>query len=212
MKPSTIFGIDAFQSQFDVSRETISKLSQYERQLTKWNQRINLISPSTMPEIWHRHFADSAQLLKQIPVTAKKMLDIGSGAGFPALVLAIIAQESLPDLKFTLVESDQRKCAFLLNISHLLALSVDIQSQRVEDFENQKFDVISARALASLSDLLEMTEPFCNKTTICLFPKGMRYESELTEARKIWHIKEQQIPSLTDNSAVILRIESFSRA
>lgn len=212
MTYQTISTADEFKALFDVSRETLEKLKQYEDLLIKWNQRINLVSPATIPNIWHRHLADSAQLWAHIPQGATSFLDVGSGAGFPALVLAIIADGKKSPIKFTLVESDQRKCAFLLNVAHGLKLDVKIVSERIERLPIQEFDVISARALASLTELLQMAAPFCHESTICLFPKGNRYESELTDARKTWHIEEQQIHSVTDPESVILRIESFSRA
>ncbi|MCF6303908.1 MAG: 16S rRNA (guanine(527)-N(7))-methyltransferase RsmG [Rhodobacteraceae bacterium] len=203
---------EKFETLFDVPRETMEQLAQYEVLLTKWNQKINLVAPSTIPDIWHRHFADSAQLWSLRNLDATNWLDIGSGAGFPALVLAIFAKKQSPNLIFTLVESDQRKCAFLINVAQALDLNIIIKPERIENLASQPFDMISARALSSLPELLEISEPFCKESTICLFPKGNRYELELTKARKTWHIEEQKIPSLTDAESVILRIESFSRA
>ncbi len=201
-----------FKTLFDVPRETMEQLAQYEALLIKWNKKINLVAPSTISDIWHRHFADSAQLWSLRNLAATNWLDIGSGAGFPALVLAIFAKNQSPNLIFTLVESDQRKCAFLINVAQALDLNIIIKPERIENLASQPFDMISARALSSLPDLLEMSAPFCKKSTLCLFPKGNRYELELTKARKTWHIEEQKIPSLTDAESVILRIESFSRA
>lgn len=202
----------SFEAMFNVPRETMDMLKHYKTLLTKWNQKINLVSPSTIPDIWHRHFADSAQLWSLRNPNATRWLDIGSGAGFPALVLAIFAHQLEPELQFTLVESDQRKCAFLVNVAQALGLNVTVKAERIENLPIQPFDIISARALSSLTNLLEISAPFCNESTLCLFPKGNKYELELTKARKTWHIEEQKIPSLTDTESVILRIESFSRA
>ncbi len=202
---------DQFCHLFDVPRETIEKLSLFEILLTKWNKTINLVAPSTIPNIWHRHFIDSAQLFAHKPATAHTWLDIGSGAGFPAVVLAILSQNTENPVEFTLVESDQRKCAFLMTVSNELGLELTILPERVESLPAQKYDVISARAVASVEKLLEMSERFVEQNTICFFPKGAKYESELTEARKIWHIECNQLKSLTDANAVILCIESFAR-
>ncbi len=202
----------SFEAMFNVPRETIDMLEHYKNLLIKWNKKINLVAPSTISDIWHRHFADSAQLWELRKQGATHWLDIGSGAGFPALVLAIFAHQLEPELQFTLVESDQRKCAFLINVAQALDLNIIVKAERIENLPIQPFDIISARALSSLANLLEISAPFCNESTLCLFPKGNKYELELTKARKDWHIEEQKIPSLTDPESVILRIESFSRA
>lgn len=200
-----------FSAFFDVSRETIERLEEFHSLLGKWNKVINLVSRASFEQSWHRHFADSAQLWDLREKEAQNWLDIGSGGGFPGLVLAILALETAPALKFTFIESDQRKCAFLLNVCHALSLNVSVLSQRIEKTDPQVFDMISARALASIDELLNIVEKFTGENTVCLFPKGSICDSELTEARKIWHIETQEIPSMTDRNAVILRIESFSR-
>ena len=209
---SQLFDRKRFETFFNVSHETIEDLDRYCDLLDKWNRRINLVSQSTLPMIWHRHFADSMQLWQLKGKIPSSWLDVGSGAGFPGLVIAILAKNSLPDLKVTLVESDQRKCAFLLRVAQDLGLDIDIKPVRIENMPNAGFDIISARALASLNSLLELCQPFCHESTLCLFPKGNKHESELTQARKIWHIESEQISSITDANAVIFRIESFSRA
>jgi len=201
----------SFAQSFDVSRETIGRLDRYEALLNKWNPKINLVAHSTLGEVWHRHFADSAQLWAHIPDYATSWLDFGSGAGFPALVCAILAQEKQPALRFTLVESDQRKCAFLASISNELGLATRIVPKRIEALPAQQADIITARAVAPLSKLLALTEDHAHKSSVLLFPKGNRYESELTAARKHWHIDAQVIESLTDSGSVILRIEDFAR-
>ncbi len=206
------FDAHAFVQKFDVSRETIARLNQYEALLKKWNSKINLVSRSTLTEVWHRHFADSAQLWTLIPPSAETWLDFGSGAGFPALVIAIIAAEKRPNLTFTLVEGDQRKCAFLLTVVRELDLSATIEPSRIESLTAQKADVISARAVAPLGQLLDISALHARESTVLLFPKGNSYESELTAAQKHWHIDQEVVRSLTDSSSVILRIEGFERA
>ena len=201
-----------FQERFSVSRETIAGLEAYEALLQKWNPRINLVSRTTLAEVWHRHFADSAQLWELMPETASNWLDFGSGAGFPALVIATLAKEKKPDLRVVLVESDQRKCAFLINVIAELGLNAEVKAARIEDIPSQNADVISARAVAPLERLLELSALHAHKSTVMLFPKGNSYESELTAARKHWHIEQKAIPSLTDPNSVILKIKEFKRA
>jgi len=202
---------EGFASSFDVSRETIERFDEYEVLLKKWNPAINLISRNTVDDIWQRHFADSAQLYQHIAEDAKNWLDFGSGAGFPGLVAATIAKEKHPDLTITLVESDQRKAAFLMTVSNALGLRTKVIAERIENLPAQNADIVTARAVGSLDKLLSWTAPHAHKTSVLLFPKGISYESELTAARKHWHIEAEVIPSVTDSSAVILRIKEFKR-
>ncbi len=202
---------DHFADRFNVSRETMERLDEYEALLKKWNPKINLVSRSTLDEVWHRHFSDSAQLYPYIDEDAKNWLDFGSGAGFPALVLAVVARETRPDLQFTLVESDHRKAAFLLAVSTALGLNTKLITERIESLPSQSADIISARAVASLTQLMDWAAPHAHESTVLLFPKGNSYESELTAARKHWHIGVEITPSLTDSGSVILRIEDFKR-
>ena len=203
---------DSFESRFNVSRETLDCLDAYEALLKKWNPKINLVSKSTLHGVWQRHFADSAQLWAHLPNTADLWLDFGSGAGFPGLVCAVLAKEFRPELRFILVESDHRKCAFLINVVRELGLNVIVESRRIEDVAPLRADIISARAVASLDLLLSLSEKHAHESTVLLFPKGISYESELTTARKHWHIEPKIIRSLTDSNSVILRIEGFERA
>ncbi len=203
---------ESFADKFDVSRETMERLEEYEALLNKWNPKINLVSRNTLDEIWHRHFADSAQLYQYVDNKTVSWLDFGSGAGFPGLVAATMARENRPDLSFTLVESDQRKAAFLLTVSNALELKTAVIAERIESAQPQNADIITARAVAPLEQLLSWAAPHAHKSTILLFPKGNSYESELTTAQKHWHIEAEIIPSVTDSGSVILRIEDFERA
>ncbi len=195
----------------NVSRETIRRLEEYENLLLKWNPAINLVSKSTISEIWSRHILDSAQLWVLSDKTQGIWLDLGSGAGFPGLVIAIIASELAPNLSVQLVESDIRKSAFLANTAQVLGIQAQIQTQRTEGLKPQKADIISARALAALPKLLEFAENHANRDTLCLFPKGKNHISELTEARKYWKFEVQKSPSITDSGGVILRIGGIGR-
>jgi 16S rRNA (guanine527-N7)-methyltransferase len=193
----------------NVSRETQEKLKLLERELRRWQAIKNLVGPATLGQIWDRHIVDSLQLLELAP-EARTWVDLGSGAGFPGLVLAIAGQER--GLKVHLVESNSRKCSFLRHVARLTGSAVTVHAARLEtvilDFVG-KADVVSARALASLTQLLEWTEPMLKAGTIGLFPKGRDAESELTEARKRWTFEADILPSRTDSEARILRITSI---
>ncbi len=193
----------------DVSRETKEKLNLMERELRRWQAIKNLVGPATLDQIWDRHIVDSLQLLDLAP-EARTWLDLGSGAGFPGLVLAIAGAER--GLKVHLVESNSRKCAFLRHVVRLAGAPATIHEARLEavisTFVGQA-DVVSARALAALPMLLEWTEPLLKAGTIGLFPKGRDAEIELTEARKRWTFAADILPSRTDSEARILRITSI---
>jgi len=177
-----------FAEMFDVSRETMDRLEAYAALLVKWNPKINLVAKSTIPEVWHRHMADSAQLWALAPKGAKSWMDIGSGAGFPGLVIAAIAAEKAPDLKVSLVESDRRKSVFLQSAAREMGITVEVITKRIEALEPQGVDILSARALSSLSQLLEFTTKHRKPEGVCLFPKGARVDSELTEASSCWYM------------------------
>lgn len=196
-------------SDLNVSRETFEKLELLERELRRWQGIKNLVGPATIDQIWERHIVDSLQLLDLAP-DAKTWIDIGSGAGFPGLVLAIAGAER--GLKVHLVESNSRKCAFLRQIARLTGSAVTIHEARLETVILRfvgKADVVSARALAALDQLLDWTAPLLKARTIGLFPKGRDVETELTEARKKWTFEAETLPSSTDSSARILRITSI---
>ncbi len=197
---------ELFSIAFNVSRETIDRLIAYEKLLRKWNDKINLVAKSTLADIWHRHFADSAQLLRLARQKTGLWADFGSGAGFPGLVIAILAKETLPDLMVVLVESDTRKCAFLATVSRQLGLNVRIENARVEALANLGARTISARALAPLDELLPLARRHLADNGECLFLKGATVESELTAIDRIWNSSVETIPSVTDPSGVVLRI------
>ena len=197
------------KSDLNVSRETFDKLELLERELRRWQAIKNLVGPATLDQIWDRHIVDSLQLLSLVP-GARTWIDLGSGAGFPGLVLAIAGAER--GLKVHLVESNSRKCSFLRHVSRLTGAGATVHEARLETVVPNfigKADVVSARALASLSLLLEWTEPLLKAGTIGLFPKGRDAEIELTEARKRWTFEPDVLPSLTDSEARILRITSI---
>ncbi|RED51354.1 16S rRNA (guanine(527)-N(7))-methyltransferase RsmG [Aestuariispira insulae] len=201
----TTMTADAFQALTDVSCETLEKLKTYAALLEKWQKKINLVGPKTIPDLWERHMLDSAQVFEHIPDTVERLVDIGSGAGFPGLVLAILG---VPDVH--LIESDGRKCAFLREVARATDTPVTIHNKRIETVKNLEADVCTARALASIKDLLTYAKPLIKPQAPCIFLKGKRIKEELTEANYIWHIKEYRIPSRTDSEGSILFIKGFS--
>ncbi|MGZ9108231.1 MAG: 16S rRNA (guanine(527)-N(7))-methyltransferase RsmG [Micavibrio sp.] len=195
----------------NVSHETLSRLRQYEALLTKWQKAINLVGPATIPESWDRHFADSAQLAALVPADAKILYDLGSGAGFPGLVLAMLRL----DLAVTLIEADQKKCAFLATVSHETKTPVKILTQRIEQATESlpAPDIVTARALASLPDLLRYIKPWVKMRTgsplVGIFPKGAQAQAETEAARINAQFDQQEIPSLTDRAARILVLSNI---
>ena len=195
-----------FAAQIAVSRETLDRLQALAELLTRWTQRINLVSKSTLPDLWRRHILDSAQLADHIPKTARSLADLGSGGGFPGLVLS-----AMTDLDIHLIESDARKCAFLREAARTMGKTVTIHNIRIEAAPALSADIVSARALAPLDQLLGYAYPILAPSGICLFLKGTSLETELTAAKKIWHIDSTQHRSLSDPSSWILRVGAFSR-
>jgi 16S rRNA (guanine527-N7)-methyltransferase len=197
---------EAFQKETSVSRETLDRLGAYAELLVTWNKKINLIGRSTEADLWDRHMLDSAQLFPLIPSDARTLLDMGSGAGFPGLVLAVMG---VPGVH--LVESDQRKCAFLREAARVTAAPVTVHAKRIEDVSAFEADVITARALAPIAELLDWSERFRGENTLCIFPKGQNVEVELTDAHKRWRITADQRPSRTDPRGTIVCIKRCVR-
>lgn len=191
----------------DVSRETRDQLEALVHTLVRWQKAINLVGNTTMDSIWVRHILDSAQLKILIPERAKTLTDLGSGAGFPGLVVAAMR----PDLDVTLIEADARKAAFLGEAARRMTLEKQpkIVVGRIEAVPPAKADVVTARALAPLGQLLKWAQPHRTDTAICLFHKGKDWKAELAEAMKDWDIPGQPFTSVTDLDAVILRIGSY---
>ncbi len=193
----------------DVSRETIESLKHYEALLLKWNPKINLVSKATLNQIWERHILDSAQIFKQSDQKTVNWLDIGSGGGFPGMVLAILSKQFAPDRMITLVESDQRKCAFLRTVARETDCKVQILSERVEKLTSMNADVLTARALADLSKLLEFANLHLSPSGTCLFLKGVNWKKEVQAAQDSWRFEYEAIKSETSEEAVILRINGI---
>ena len=198
------YGPEAFRKQIGVSRETLERFETYEKMLRHWQPAINLVSRQSLTDVWRRHFLDSAQLFDLIPRNAQSLLDIGSGAGFPGLVLAILGATNVH-----LVESDQRKSTFLREVSRETATDVTIINARIESISPQVFDVVTSRACAALDVLLNYSRPYLGPETVCLFPKGQSVEEELTTAKKRWHMRYMLVQSTSDSAGKIVRLEGI---
>jgi len=199
------FGPEDFAARTGVSRETLSRLKAYADVLADWNALHNLVAKSTLPDLWRRHFWDSAQLVPLIPDTARTLADLGSGAGFPGLVLAAM----LPQLAVTLHEATAKKCAFLQAAADRMGVTVTIQNARLEDLPARAFDVVTARALAPLPKLLEYAQNFVGPHSVCLFLKGQNVGEELTQTHICGKIEVSQTPSQTDPSGAIVVVRKL---
>ncbi len=203
---------EIFREKINVSRETLAHLKLYVEILQRWQSKINLVSQDSLDALWTRHMLDSAQLIDHIPAETKIITDLGSGAGFPGLVIAIIT-----GVETHLVESDSRKSAFLREVIRQTEAPVEIHNGRAEDIAPWRSDIITARALAPLPKLLAYAAPFLRSTSgseppddssKCLFLKGAAWRDELTEAQKSWHIQCQDVVSITDPTGRILIIKN----
>jgi 16S rRNA (guanine527-N7)-methyltransferase len=187
----------------DVSRETWARLDVLVAQLLKWQKTINLVAPKTLDEVWTRHVADGLQILDIAPASAKIFVDLGSGGGFPGLVLAAALAER-PGAHIHLIESDQRKSAFLRESARAMQVPATVHNARIESALAawpHGADIVTARALAPLKKLTELAYPLLKAGTVGIFPKGQDVESELTEATKYWSLSCELVPSRTEEAA-----------
>lgn len=195
-----------------VSRETSERLARFCALVAKWNPAINLVSRASLKDLETRHLLDSMQLFQHLPAHAQRWADLGSGGGFPGLVVAILAAGAAPKLSVDLIESDRRKAAFLRTAAHDLGLeNVTVFAERIETVSQRHADVISARALAPLADLLGHAERHLAPSGIALFLKGAQHATEIDVALASWRFDVQKIPSRTDPQAVILKIGGIAR-
>ncbi len=192
-----------------VSRETLARLDAFAVLFERWSQRINLVASSTGPDLWSRHIADSAQLLRLAP-EARHWVDLGSGGGFPGAIIAILMDET-PDARVDLIESNRKKAAFLQTVRAQCAQRAHVHADRIEAALPglPAPDVVTARALASLPRLLDMTRAWLSGPTTALFHKGRGYAAEVEESRDRWDFDLLQHPSLIARDAVILEIRNL---
>ncbi len=194
----------------DVSRETRERLQVFAAVLQKWNPRINLVSRSSLDALWDRHILDSIQVFRSVKRWSS-WVDMGSGGGFPGLIVAILAAEETPQGNVTLIESDQRKSAFLRTAARECGVTCRILPERIERIPPLNSDVVSARALASLTQLLDYAHIHLSDQGTALFPKGVSWQKELDQARQKWQFEAEVITSRTEPGAVILKIKEVSR-
>ncbi|MCB1439356.1 MAG: 16S rRNA (guanine(527)-N(7))-methyltransferase RsmG [Nitratireductor sp.] len=206
--------IDLLNSIYPVSRETISRLERYNAILRQWQAKTNLVAPSTLDEFWSRHVADSLQIVA-LKSDARRWTDIGSGGGFPGLVMAIVLGTEKPgsDLEISLVESIRKKCAFLSQVALQTGIRVNVHPKRIEDAtdELKGAEVITARALASLEKLLELTGDQISGDRVALFHKGRDYRAELEECRGKWDFDLLVHESVLGADSVVLEIANARR-
>jgi 16S rRNA (guanine527-N7)-methyltransferase len=217
--PRALIGTPSFQDKAEaiglfgstVSRETWERLEQFVDLLTRWQRSTNLVASSTIPRVWTRHVADSLQLVALAP-NARRWIDLGAGGGFPGLVIAS-ALAGKAGVEVHLVESVQKKAAFLRAAAAELSLPAIVHAARIEDFVGtaaEPFDVVTARALAPLDRLIGYAIPLLKRGTVGLFPKGQDVEAELTQASKSWTIDADLVPSKTDRQGRIVLVRRAS--
>ena len=189
-----------------VSRETRERLDAYMALLARWSEKINLVADPRPEHVWDRHVVDALQLIPLIPDGTTRAIDLGSGAGFPGLVLAIAT-----GIPFDLVESDQRKCAFLREAARITAAPAKIHACRIEAAPLEPAPLVTARALAALPELLSLSAKLVTPDGLLLFPKGRGVDAELTRAQAQWHMQVRRTASCTDPDAAILQIRDLRR-
>lgn len=206
-----IAGANSFQKEFDVSRETVERLKLYEALLFKWQKAQNLVAPNTLDEVWHRHFADSAQLLNYLG-DSKIIVDMGAGGGFPGMVLGILLMNQ-PGSCVHLVESNSRKCSFLKDVARQTGAHVEIHNCRIEVFAIEStiasIDVVTARALKPLNTLLSLGSSIFEQGAEAIFLKGKTAEAEIKEASQDWKFQFKCFESLTDPLGRIVKLKDI---
>ena len=199
------YSVENLLSDLGVSRETGARLERHLALLTDWSARMNLIGPRELEDYWRRHALDSAQLIRHAP-GAKRWIDLGSGAGFPGLVIACCLADG-PGVEVTLVESNQRKAAFLREAVRATGAPAIVVAARAEDVPPAAYDVVTARALAPLSRIIEHAKAYLDRGGVGLFLKGEDVAAELAEASQRWALKVEILPSLSDPRGRIVRVE-----
>ena len=205
------YGVEDFVRDYGVSRETCARLEQFAELLKHWNRRVNLVSKDSLNDIWRRHMADSAQLRDVIPAYDGALIDVGSGAGFPGMVLAIMGQADVH-----LIEASAKKCTFLREAARITGSPATIHNLRLgEDAASlaalPKAAIVTARAVSLLVKLLDIVFPIVYDRTYCIFSKGIQADDELKAARQSWQFEVQQIVSEVELGGVILKINHIRR-
>ena len=198
-----------FLKSFNVSRETLIGFCEYESLLLKWNRKINLISKNTLTDIWNRHFLDSGQIIKHVDASRKRWIDIGSGAGFPGLVIALLLRDRKIDCELILVEKNTKKVFFLNEVVRKLDLNVKVVNDDIGALEPLKADILTARAFSELNYLIQIAHIHRADKGICLFLKGKNYRFELDKTLNYWFFDYDVVDSLSNPSGKIIRVKNI---
>ena len=198
-----------FIKSLNVSRETLNSFYEYETLLSKWNEKINLVSKNTLVDIWERHFLDSGQIIKHVEASGKRWVDVGSGAGFPGLVVALLLRDRKIDCDLVLVEKNPKKGFFLSEVIRKLKLSVEVVNDNIDTLEPLKADILTARAFSDLNKLIEIAFRHRKKEGICLFLKGENYRMELDKTLNYWFFDYDIVDSLSSSSGKIIRVKKI---
>jgi 16S rRNA (guanine527-N7)-methyltransferase len=198
---------EVFGEQLGVSRETLERLTVYLDLLRRWQPAINLVGVATLADPWRRHVLDSAQLAAHVPAGAADLVDLGSGAGFPGMVLALLGARGVH-----LIEVDRRKAQFLREVARLTGAPATIHGERIEQMQGWPAAVVTARALAPLPRLLDLAARFLVSDSVALFLKGKSVKRELTDARASWHMVSETFTSLSEPTGTVLKLRGIRRA
>ena len=198
-----------FVKSLNVSRETLNGFYEYETLLSKWNEKINLVSKNTLVDIWERHFLDSGQIIKHVEASGKRWVDVGSGAGFPGLVVALLLRDRKIDCDLVLVEKNPKKGFFLKEVIRKLNLSVEVVNDNIDTLEPLNADILTARAFSELNNLIEIAFRHRKKEGICLFLKGENYRIELDKTLNYWFFDYDIVGSLSSSSGKIIRVKKI---
>ena len=198
-----------FIKSLNVSRETLKGFYEYKTLLFKWNEKINLVSKHTLGDIWERHFLDSGQIIKNVEASGKRWVDVGSGAGFPGLVVALLLRDRKIDCDLVLVEKNPKKCFFLNEVMRKLNLRVEVVNDNIYTLEPLNADILTTRAFSELNNLMEIAFRHRKQEGICLFLKGENYRSELDKTLNYWFFDYDIVDSLSSSSGKIIRVKKI---
>jgi len=193
----------------NVSRETLKSFCEYEALLSKWNKKINLVSQNTLAQLWNRHFLDSGQIINHVDALGKKWVDVGAGAGFPGLVVALLLRDRKIDCDMVLVEKNTNKVFFLNEVIRKLNLNVKVVNKNVDTIEPLNADIFTARAFSELKKLIELAFRHRKERGICLFLKGENYRFELDKTLNYWFFDYDIFDSVSNSSGKIIRVKKI---
>ena len=198
-----------FIKSLNVSRETLKGFYEYKTLLSKWNEKINLVSKNTLVDIWERHFLDSGQIIKHVESSGKRWVDVGSGAGFPGLVVALLLRDRKIDCNLVLVEKNPKKGFFLNEVIRKLILNVEVVNDNIYTLEPLNADILTARAFSELNNLIEISFRHRKKEGLCLFLKGENYRFELDKTLNYWFFDYDVVDSLSSSSGKIISVKKI---